>query len=62
MRLVVEKVIVEPDSASAWIGIIGVLAGVQVTAGLDWLRGWRTGRKKRRQEIHGVVDQLIAGG
>jgi hypothetical protein len=53
-------VVVEPDSAGAWLGLIGVVAGVVITTGANWLQGARHSRAERQRELDTATGQVIA--
>jgi len=51
-------VIVEPDSASAWIGLVGVAVGAAATGGIAWLRDRTGDRQARRKELIAALDAV----
>jgi hypothetical protein len=53
-------VVVEPDSVGAWLGLIGVVAGVAITTGANWLQGSRRDRAERQRELDAATGQVIA--
>jgi hypothetical protein len=53
------KVIVEPDDAAAWIGLIGVVVGALITGGIELLRHQAVGSTERRKELQRANDDLI---
>jgi hypothetical protein len=53
-------VVVEPDSVGAWLGLIGVVAGVVITTGANWLQGTRRDRAERQRELDAATGQVIA--
>ena len=52
------NVIVEPDTASAWIGLGGVAVGWFLGAGSDWLRSAVTRRRDRTRKLSEALDAL----
>lgn len=54
------SVIIEPDSASAWIGLAGVAVGVLLTGSLELLRSRLTQRSERQREANQAVSELRA--
>jgi hypothetical protein len=52
---VIVRVVVEPDSLSAWIGLAGVGIGVVLSAGVQIVRDAIQGRKNRTRELTEAV-------
>jgi hypothetical protein len=55
------SVIVEPDSASAWIGLAGVALGALLSTGATWLQRRSSARKDEHTEIREAVVEMLAG-
>ena len=54
------EIIIEPDSAGAWIGAISALSGVVLGGVLEWVRSSLVGRRARRAEIDAAAQELRA--
>jgi hypothetical protein len=59
-RCAAVTVIVEPDHAAAWIGLIGVAVGAGLTGGLDLLRTSLARSHHAKQEAVAACDELLA--
>jgi hypothetical protein len=53
-------VIVQPDSAAAWIGLAGVALGAVLSAGGTWLQRRWTEQRARRHEVDEAAGELRA--
>jgi hypothetical protein len=53
-------VIVEPDSLAAWLGLIGVVAGIALTTATNWLQSRSGDHAERQRELQAAEGQLIA--
>jgi hypothetical protein len=53
-------VIVEPDSVGAWLGLVGVVAGVVVTTAANWFQRNQHERTERQHELDAATGRVIA--
>lgn len=51
-------VVVQSDDLAAWIGLAGVVVGVVLTEGFDWLKSRRAEQRQKRQELLRAGDEL----
>jgi hypothetical protein len=55
------SVIVEPDSASAWIGLAGVALGALLSTGATWLQRRSSALKHEHTDIREAIVEMLTG-